>query len=298
MNDIPRRRARRSLLFVALLLVAAPALRAQTAEQFASAQPRLITANTTTAKPLRLKRIAPLKVSETPEGTRVTVASDAPLDDYAARREGDRFVVTLPHAELAQGPSELQGGGFERARAERHGDGLRLSFRLRDGVEASFAQSFNRLDIFFKTRRQQPASAVGGNVPADASAPAVSKDNATAKKSSDDSKTEASKAPTEGGLTAAEREAMRAMLRRVEELEARVKELEAERAKAVAASAATSTTSVASHTASAGASPTAVDESAAVPAPVNDVAGAGAGGHGSQDAHGQHEEAAPAGPPR
>ncbi len=297
MNDIPRRRARRSLLFVALLLVAAPALRAQTAEQFASAKPRLITANTPTTKPLRLKRVAPLKVAETPEGTRVTVASDAPLDDYAARREGDDFVVTLPHAEFAQGPSEIRGGGFERARAEHHGDGLRLSFRLRDGVQARATQSFNRLDIFFTTRRQQTASAVGGNVPADASAPADSTDNATAKESNGDSNKETSKASKEGGLTEAEREAMRAMLRRVEELEARVKELEAERAKAVAANAATSTTSVASTTPSASSvTPAAVDESAAVPAPVNDAAGAG--GHESQDAHGQHEEVGQTGPPR
>ena len=292
MNDIPRRRACRPLLFVALLLAAAPALRAQTAERFASPRPRLITANPTAAKPLRRKRVAPLKVSETPEGTRVTVASDAPLDDYEARREGDRFVVTLPHAAFAQGPGELQGGGFERARAEHHGDGLRLSFRLRDGVEARAAQSFNRLDILFTTPRQQTPPAGGGNVPAAvSSSPAAPTDDATAKGSNGGSNKETGKASKEGGLTEAEREAMRAMLRRVEELEARVKELEAERAKAVAANTVASTASSASSV-----TPAAVDESAAVPAPVKDAAGAG--GHGSQDAHGQHEEEGPTGPPR
>lgn len=273
MNNNPRRRAFRSTLFVILSLFAAAALKAQTAERLAPSQPRLVAAASNPPKAAGRKRITPLRVADTPEGTRVTVASDAPLDDYAARREGDRFVVSIPQAEFVRTPGEIRGAGFDDARAEQQPDGVRLSFRLHAGVRARAGQSFNRLEIFFTPPAQPAPAATVESLPA----PALN----------DGAKAAGSNA---GGLTDAEREEMRRVLRRVEELEARVRELEAERP----AKGAPVETAQAAHTTSVGGATTTAEANAAA-ASVNNAA------HGTppaQGTHDGHEEGQQAGPPR
>src|SRR5437763_15411338 len=49
----------------------------------------------------RQKRIAPLRTSETPDTTRITITADAALDDYSAYRTGDSFFILLPHMNVA-----------------------------------------------------------------------------------------------------------------------------------------------------------------------------------------------------
>ncbi|HEY0080295.1 MAG TPA: DUF5916 domain-containing protein [Pyrinomonadaceae bacterium] len=115
------------------------------------------TASASAAPAAPAKRLVPLRTNETAAGSRVVVASDAPLDDYAAYREGERFYVLIPRAEALFSPDNLEGRGFADARIERRGADVLLSFRLQPGASARVAQKFNRLDVIF-TAQPQPQS--------------------------------------------------------------------------------------------------------------------------------------------
>ena len=106
-----------------------------------------------------LKRLVPVRASGTPEGARVTVASDTSLDDYAAFRDGERFFVRIPRAELSAAQRAVEGRGFADARVERRGDDVLLSFRLEPGTSARAVQRFNRLDLFFAAGQTPPPPA-------------------------------------------------------------------------------------------------------------------------------------------
>ncbi|HEX8652011.1 MAG TPA: HEAT repeat domain-containing protein [Pyrinomonadaceae bacterium] len=95
------------------------------------------------------KNIAPLRVVETPDGSRVTITSDAALNDYSAYRSGDRFFVVIPQADAPRLLSQFRGRGFEDVKVEKRGTDVVLSFRLQPGVSARVDQKFNRLEVVF-----------------------------------------------------------------------------------------------------------------------------------------------------
>jgi hypothetical protein len=97
------------------------------------------------------RRIAPLQSRDVPEGSRVTITSDASLDDYTAYRSADRFHVVIPQAELSSAIKSLSGRGFTGINIERRGSELDLSFSLQPGATASVRQKFNRLDVLFNS---------------------------------------------------------------------------------------------------------------------------------------------------
>ena len=98
----------------------------------------------------QMRRIAPLRTSELPEGSRVTITSDSSLDDYTAYRNADRFHVLIPQGELSSAINSLRHGrGFTNIETKRRGSDLELSFHLQPGATASVSQKFNRLDISF-----------------------------------------------------------------------------------------------------------------------------------------------------
>ncbi len=105
----------------------------------------------------QVRRIAPLRSTDVPEGSRVTITSDASLDDYIAYRSLDRFHVLIPQAQLSSAVNTLRGRGFTDLRVEHRGADLELSFSLQPGATAKVTQKFNRLDVIF-------------NAPADAAA--------------------------------------------------------------------------------------------------------------------------------
>ncbi len=210
------------LSLVATLLGAGSApLRAQSAEHLAAARdsrgtpPARPAATLAHAAPR--KRIVPVRVTETTDGSRVTVASDAALDDYSAYRAGTRFNVLLPGADAApQASGEIAGRGFRAARLERRRDGLLLSFELDAGVLPRVSRKFNRLEITFTsqqvttqqqqgaTQQQQQGAAQQPEGAAQTSVVAISP------------------AATQGDA-----EALRQLLKRVEDLEGQVRELRA-----------------------------------------------------------------------
>lgn len=98
------------------------------------------------------KNIASVRSTDTPDGSRVIITSDVPLNDYEAYWGGDRFFVIIPNAEITYQnvqtlQSSLRGRGFQDVRIERKGNDLVFSFRMQSGFRARPEQKFNRLDI-------------------------------------------------------------------------------------------------------------------------------------------------------
>ncbi|PYS92692.1 MAG: hypothetical protein DMF64_08435 [Acidobacteria bacterium] len=150
--------------------------------------------------PQTRRHILPLRAGETTAGSRVTLAADAPLDDYADYRKGDQFYVLVPRAEMAELRGELAGRGFTATHlARQHGDVL-LTFQLQADTEARVTQKFNRLEINFIT---QPANSTNDHHDAaqDTAPQTVASGN--------------------------DHELIQQLLRRIEELEGQVKELKA-----------------------------------------------------------------------
>jgi hypothetical protein len=100
---------------------------------------------------LKQKRITSVFTTTTAEGSRVTVASDSPLNDYEAYRRGDRFYLRIPLADLPSARGSLLGRGFDDVQIQRYGDGVIFSFRLQPGTTAHVAEAPNRLDVIFST---------------------------------------------------------------------------------------------------------------------------------------------------
>lgn len=163
------------LSLAALLLCAnSDAIRAQQLERLASAReggtpPSRLAATPPVARPRR--RIVPVRVSDTADGSRVTLASDASLNDYSAYRADGRFYVLIPRAETTETPGEIggeinggsKGRGFTRARLERRQEDVLFSFELQAGAPPPrVSRKFNRLEIVFTAQpdaAQQPTAA-------------------------------------------------------------------------------------------------------------------------------------------
>jgi hypothetical protein len=148
-----------ALVFVASLCLAglrAGAQRARPAQ----------TGNTNTAAAAQNKSITPLRASETPDGSRITITSDGALNDYSAYRSGDRFYVEIPSAEAPRLLSNLRGRGFDDVRVQKRGNNVILSFRLLAGAAARVNQKFNRLEIIITV----PALAAANNAANNANA--------------------------------------------------------------------------------------------------------------------------------
>lgn len=96
------------------------------------------------------KNITPLRVNDTPEGSRVTITSDVPLNDYSSYRSGDRFFVIIPGADATHLINAiLRGRGFEDVQIQERGNDAVFSFRLQPGTSAHVNEKFNRLEILF-----------------------------------------------------------------------------------------------------------------------------------------------------
>lgn len=82
--------------------------------------------------------------------TRVTISSDAPLDDCESFRDGDEYTVRIPWA-VATGAARLgaEGQFYKSARVEERGDAVLVIFALREGASARLDRGFNRLEVTF-----------------------------------------------------------------------------------------------------------------------------------------------------
>lgn len=195
-----------SVIFLVVFLVGSSTAPLRAQERLAAVSPRVehdaptrpVAASSPAARPR--KHLVPARVAETAEGTRVTLASDASLDDYSAYTEGRRFYVLIPKADALAMSGEIKGRAFNSARLEQRAGDVLLSFDLGATPAAALRprinQKFNRLEINFvaqdATTRQTTASGVA----------------AAAQES-------------------AEQSQLQQLMRRVEELEGQVRELRA-----------------------------------------------------------------------
>src|SRR5437868_2370515 len=99
--------------------------------------------------------------SDTASGSRMTVTSDNPLNDYRAYRSGDRFYVELPNAN-ADAAARASGRGFSDMQVQRRGKSVVLSYRIQPGAKPHIEQRFNRLDVVFDASEGEQ----GGNAAA------------------------------------------------------------------------------------------------------------------------------------
>ena len=102
----------------------------------------------------RRRRLLALRRSETPDGVRLTLVSDAPLDDYRSYVEGERFFIHIPQAALISTQKNPQGRGFADMQIEQRDDDLVLSFRLQQGATVNIKQLFHQLHVVFYTNEQ------------------------------------------------------------------------------------------------------------------------------------------------
>ncbi|HEY0319401.1 MAG TPA: HEAT repeat domain-containing protein [Pyrinomonadaceae bacterium] len=135
-------------VFVSLMLVEAGAQGRR-----GRSQPQQNTASGTNPQQNR-KSIASVRNVDTRDGSRVTITSDVPLNDYAAYWNGDRYYVVIPEAELITRDAQslqnsLRGAGYQDVLIEKKGNDVVISFRIQPGMRARVEQKFNRLDVIF-----------------------------------------------------------------------------------------------------------------------------------------------------
>jgi hypothetical protein len=106
-----------------------------------------------TAQTNKAKRIISFNLSESQEGSRVTVVADIGLGDYEAFRRGDRFYVRIPASELISAQPRFHGNGFDDIQVQRSSDSVIISFKLQPGATARVDQRLNRLDVVFTAVR-------------------------------------------------------------------------------------------------------------------------------------------------
>ena len=145
MNSSLRPRAAAPLFAFLLLLSSAGAeVRAQSPPSQAVARPGVLLPSKASAV-----RIVLLRLADSPAGARVTVASDAPLDDYSTRFEGDNFYLLIPHSRTNGPQGQLSGSGFTGALLEQRDNDVLLSLRVQAGANMRISKGFNRLELDF-----------------------------------------------------------------------------------------------------------------------------------------------------
>jgi hypothetical protein len=105
-----------------------------------------------------VKRLTRLRRTDVPEGSRISVVADAPLNDYVSYRRGDDFFVVIPQAHAPVLGDELRGRGLSGAEVARRGNDVLLSFHLEPGATVRINQNFNRLDMIFAMPGETTAS--------------------------------------------------------------------------------------------------------------------------------------------
>lgn len=201
-----------TLLFAASAKVAAQTAAPLTDSLAVNAAHNLGLPSTPFAAP---RRIVPLRLTDAPEGARVTVASDAPLDDYTSRIDGDNFYILIPHSQASLSSGQITGRGFTSAQLEQRDEDVLLSFRLQAGASVRVSKGFNRLDVIFKTAELQAAS---------------SATSSSALKPQPSATPEATASNKPAGGSSDEHEIINQMRSQIAALEARIREIEARQA--------------------------------------------------------------------
>lgn len=112
------------------------------------------------------KHVTSVEMVQAGEGARVTVNSDAALNDYEAFRRGDRFYVKIPLAEFSFSQPRFHGNGFDDVQVQKVGDSVVVSFKLQLGASAHVEQHGNRLEVIFTAANRGQYASVASTRPA------------------------------------------------------------------------------------------------------------------------------------
>ncbi|MDT5269696.1 MAG: hypothetical protein QOH49_1882 [Acidobacteriota bacterium] len=194
-----------ALSALTLLLPAALSPREASAQEVASVRTP-VSGRATAGGGARLLKRMTLSTTETAEGSRVRITSDAALDGYRTYTEGGRFFVLVPEADaavLASGGFAAR--GFTRVEAGQRGDDALIAFTLAPNVAPRVRATFNRLEILFAAQTgQQPTG--GGEATASPSPtppPAAPTNAASDGKAATPEAKAATTTPAGGGVAAA-----------------------------------------------------------------------------------------------
>jgi hypothetical protein len=189
-----------------LMLTAALSPSEVSAQEVASVRAHASGRATTSGGARLLKRMT-LSTSETAEGSRVRLTSDAALEGYQTYTEGGRFFVLVPEADAAVlAAGGFAARGFTRVEAGQRGDDALIAFTLAPHVAPRVRASFNRLEILFAAQAGQQTA--GGNsdgaaAPTPTPTPADPSNAATDGKAATPEAKAASATPVGAGTTAA-----------------------------------------------------------------------------------------------
>jgi hypothetical protein len=199
-RKLPHARTLLVLAFAALCLNAADA--PVGAQQVASNSTRERRAASSTSPARMLKRLA-LGVTETAEGSRVRLTSDASVEGFRAYTEGGRLFVLVPEADAATLAGRVpEGVGFEGFNVEQRGDDALVSFTLRAGYTPRVRAAFNRLEIFFAAQKPSGGSDVAASSPTPTPTPAPTPADSTASGSTNAPATSKGAAPAAASSSA------------------------------------------------------------------------------------------------
>ena len=118
----------------------------------ASAQELARNTSADTARP-EAKQISSFRSQNTSNGSRVTLTFNGPVGDYGAYRNGNRYLVLIPGAELALNEIVAKGTGFSHSKVEARGANLAISFELDPDVTAGVTEKDDTLEIAFTNTR-------------------------------------------------------------------------------------------------------------------------------------------------
>ena len=125
------------------------------------------------ARPARLLKRLMLGVTETAEGSRVRITSDASVEGFRAYTEGERLFISVPEADAATlAGRALRGEGFESFNVEQRGDDALVSFKLRAGYTPRVRAAFNRLEVLFAAQKPTGGSTEATSAPTPTPTPA------------------------------------------------------------------------------------------------------------------------------
>lgn len=145
-----------SLLFAAVCAVPGDSARAQRAPRRGQQTPPA--SNTAASQRERPKQVIIGRGADSSRGSRMTITSDNPLNDYSAYRSGDRFYVELPNAN-ADTAARAAGKGYSDLQVQRRGKNVVLSYRVQPGARPRVEQRFNRLEVVFEAPEGEAARA-------------------------------------------------------------------------------------------------------------------------------------------
>ncbi len=142
-------------------------------------------------KPATKKRVFVSRGSDTGAGSRQTIKSDNPLNDYSAYRSGDRFHVVIPNADANAIPKGGGGRGYTDMQVQQRGKDVVLTYRLQPGAKPRVEQKFNRLDVVFET--PEASTQAAANKPAQTTPTPAANDN----RATNTQQTQATKRPAQ-----------------------------------------------------------------------------------------------------